>query len=167
MNRQEMVSKREMKSTRSLNASNPTQSSVILPSGSKMQLDLTKEEDASKTQASIQQFAQGMKRAKRLKFDKAFKPGKHTASIFLWGHARPSRMFPQHSNQASPFRHETLSQKRLVYVAAAKDGSHAFGVTDNDWTLVWGEANFAPALGLGKDTKSTLPFLLHPLKKQK
>lgn len=167
MNRQEMVSKREMKSTRTLNAANPTQSSVVLPSGSKMKLDLTKEEDASKTQANIQQFTQGMKRAKRLKFDKPFKPGKHVASIFLWGHARPSRMFPQHSNQASPFRHETLSQKRLVYIAAAKDGSHAFGVADNDWTLVWGEANFAAALGLGRDTNSTLPFLLHPLKKQK
>lgn len=41
------------------------------------------------------------------------------------------------------------------------------GFTDNDWTFVWGEANYTGALGLGRETKSTLPFILKPLKKQK
>ena len=100
-----------------------------------------------------------------LNFRKKFKADKQT-SIFLWGKAKPPRLFPQHADQASPFRHEQLSTKRFIAITAAKDGSHAFGVTDNDWSFVWGECDFPGALGLGRDTKSTLPYLLKPLKKK-
>jgi len=77
------------------------------------------------------------------------------------------QLFPEHADQASPFKHDALSRKRFIFIAAAKDGGHAVGVTDNDWTFVWGEARCTGALGLGEKTKSTLPYLLKPLKKQK
>ena len=40
------------------------------------------------------------------------------------------------------------------------------GMTDNDWSFVWGECNFTGALGLGPKVKSTLPYLLKGLRKQ-
>ena len=109
----------------------------------------------------------GKQKKKKLRFDKGFKAGKHTAQIFCWGTARPARLYPQSSNQAQPFKHNQLSLKRFVYITAAKDGGHCLGFTDNDWTFVWGEARQKGVLGLGKKPVSTLPYLLKPLRKQK
>eukprot|EP01084_Bolivina_argentea_P052584 96594_1 len=77
---------------------------------------------------------------KRIKFDKRFKPGKHRADIFMWGNPYPPRLFPMHSSSVKPFQHHKLSQKRMVYITAAKDGKHCLGITDNDWTFVWGQS---------------------------
>jgi len=135
---------------------------VMLQNGSVMNF---KADDADASNYTA--MKQGDKNRKILKFDKAFKPHKHQSSIFIWGKARPPRLYPQHADQTSPFKHDQLTQKRFIYVSAAKDGTHVLGFTDNDWTFVWGESNFPGALGLGRETKSTLPFILKPLKKQK
>ena len=41
------------------------------------------------------------RKGKRIKFDKAFKPNKHKSDIFMWGKARPPRLFPKHSKLES------------------------------------------------------------------
>eukprot|EP01084_Bolivina_argentea_P174110 301585_1 len=102
----------------------------------------------------------------RLKFDKSFKPQKHKSDIFIWGKARPSTLIPQNKSLHYPCIHNTISQKRFIFITAAKDGSHCFGITDNDWSFVWGESNFTGSLGLGNKVRSTLPYLLKSLRKQ-
>jgi hypothetical protein len=170
--RQEMVSKGTLASSRFLRSQEAGASSrtITLASGSKMVLtDPTG--DAGKRgggpMTMVPASKQLEKAQRRLKFEKEFKPDSHQAAIFLWGKARPPRLYPMHSDQIQPFRHEDMSKKRFIYIAAAKDGHFALGFTHNDWTFVWGENNEVPsAMGLGRPTKSTLPFMITALKKK-
>jgi len=159
---QETQSKRNLKSSLNLSTviNNPENvHKIMLANGSSIKMQGVSDDFNSMEESG--------KKSKILAFNTPFKPGKHNASIFLLGKARPPRLYPQHANQPSPFRHEQLSTKRFVYISAAKDGGHALGFTDNDWTFVWGESNYPGALGSGRPTKSTLPYIIKELKKQK
>jgi len=165
--RQDYVSRREISSRRfnpnDLDGKSNVQK-VMLANGSTMSfrgLDASSMTDLGKGGANALK-----RKGKRIKFDKAFKPQKHKADIFMWGKARPPRLFPKHSASPIPFQHPDLSKKRFVFITTAKDGTHCMGMTDNDWSFVWGECNFTGALGLGPKVKSTLPFLLKGLRKQ-
>eukprot|EP01084_Bolivina_argentea_P008280 15497_1 len=165
--RQDYVSRREI-SSRRFNPNNIDSKQqvhkIMLQNGSTMSF---KGLDANSMTDLGSGGLNSMKRkGKRIKFDKAFKPGKHKADIFMWGKPRPPRLFPKHSASPIPFQHQDLSKKRFVLITTAKDGTHCMGMTDNDWSFVWGEANFTGALGLGPKVKSTLPYLLKSLRKK-
>jgi len=60
---------------------------------------------------------------------------------------------------------EMLSAKNIIFVRAAVDGKHAFGITNRNWIFAWGECKTG-AMGLGKDTKRTTPHLVSTLREQ-
>ena len=165
--RQDYVSRREI-SSRRFNPnnvdSNKSVQKIMLANGSTMSFKGL--DAASMTDLGSGGMNSMKRKGKRIKFDKAFKPQKHKADIFMWGKPRPQRLFPKHTASPIPFQHRDLSKKRFVLIASAKDGTHCMGMTDNDWSFVWGECNFTGALGLGAKVKSTLPYLLKALRKQ-
>ena len=168
-NKQQTQSKLAMSKRRlnDINDENKTKK-ILLANGSLYKFKIKDEDDKyGDDDSSDDDNGKRRKKTSGLKFDKPFKPGKQQTGIFMWGKARPPRLFPNHTNQTTPFQHKQLSEKRLIYITAAKDGSHALGFSDNHWTFVWGESTYTGSLGLGNKAKSTEPFILKPLKRIK
>jgi len=105
-------------------------------------------------------------RLRPLNWSKPLKKG-NVCEIFIWGKARPHNMFPQNQNQLVPWKCDNLSNKQIRHVCAAKEGHHCFGIGKNDWCYVWGETKQIGALGLGNNSRSTSPFLIKTLSKQR
>ena len=76
-------------------------------------------------------------------------------------------MFPQNRDQLNPWKCDNLSNKQIWDVCAAKEGHHCFGIGKNDWCFVWGQTKQIGALGLGNNSRSTSPFLIKTLSKQR
>ena len=86
-------------------------------------------------------------------FIRAFKPGKHHATITYWGKDHGSK---KNRKVPVPSKITSLSELKLVSLNLPKEGMHGFGITQECWLYVFGETGAHPNCNpLGLDKKLT------------
>jgi len=100
-------------------------------------------------------------------FLRAFKPGRHHATITYWGKDHGSK---KNRKVPVPSKITSLSELKLVSLNLPKEGMHGFGITQECWLYVFGETAAHPncnPLGLGSKLTAYRPTRISSLENVK